>query len=72
MGFIDQAKKSYAKKAEDNRLRGWIREGDVAASVLEKLANLIPDMYGLSVLKGALAFLFQVSQSTSKRFYAGG
>ncbi|KAF6806611.1 hypothetical protein CPLU01_15888, partial [Colletotrichum plurivorum] len=43
LGYIETAKKSYAKKGDDDRFRGWIRDGDNAVGVLERLTELIPD-----------------------------
>lgn len=57
---IGEAKKTYEKKAEDNRFRGWIRKGDIAIGILERLSEAIPDENGLSVLKTGLVFVFQV------------
>ncbi|UKZ52462.1 hypothetical protein TrVGV298_006239 [Trichoderma virens] len=62
---IEEAKKTYEKKAEDNRFRGWIRKGDVALGILERLSDSIPDQDGLSILRTGLAFIFQ--QSFQKR-----
>ncbi|KAM0247238.1 hypothetical protein ACHAQJ_009923 [Trichoderma viride] len=59
---IEEAKKTYAKKAEDNRFRGWIRKGDVAIDILERLSEAIPDQDGLSILRSGLAFIFQSCQ----------
>lgn len=59
--YIEEAKKTYTKKAEDNRFRGWIRKGDVAIGILERLSDAIPDQDGLSILRSGLAFIFQVS-----------
>ncbi|KAH8125958.1 hypothetical protein ACSS6W_007906 [Trichoderma asperelloides] len=56
---IEEAKKIYEKKTEDNRFRGWIRKGDVAIDILERLSEAIPDENGLSVLKTGLVFIFQ-------------
>ncbi|KAL7918094.1 hypothetical protein ACQKWADRAFT_305095 [Trichoderma austrokoningii] len=56
---IGEAKKTYEKKAEDNRFRGWIRNGDIAVGILERLSEAIPDEKGLSVLKTGLVFIFQ-------------
>ncbi|PON25356.1 hypothetical protein TGAM01_v205650 [Trichoderma gamsii] len=56
---IGEAKKTYEKKAEDNRFRGWIRKGDIAIGILERLSEAIPDENGLSVLKTGLVFVFQ-------------
>ena len=58
---ISQAKSSYQGKSENSKLRGWIREGDVVVATLERLSSMIPDQNGLSVLRGALAYIFQVS-----------
>lgn len=57
---IEEAKNTYEKKVEDNRFRGWIRKGDVAIDILERLSEAIPDENGLSVLKTGLVFIFQV------------
>ncbi|KAL7893897.1 hypothetical protein HDV63DRAFT_164561 [Trichoderma sp. SZMC 28014] len=56
---IGEARKTYEKKAEDNRFRGWIRKGDIAIGILERLSEAIPDENGLSVLKTGLVFIFQ-------------
>ncbi|PTB37354.1 hypothetical protein M441DRAFT_72636 [Trichoderma asperellum CBS 433.97] len=56
---IEEAKNTYEKKVEDNRFRGWIRKGDVAIDILERLSEAIPDENGLSVLKTGLVFIFQ-------------
>lgn len=68
LGYIETAKKSYAKKGDDDRFRGWIRDGDNAVGVLERLTELIPDQYGLSVLKGSLAYIFQVGTKCFRYF----
>ncbi|KAL7783102.1 hypothetical protein V8C37DRAFT_397453 [Trichoderma ceciliae] len=59
---IEEAKKTYVKKAEDNRFRGWIRKGEVAIGLLERLSDAIPDQDGLSILRSGLAFIFQSCQ----------
>ncbi|KAL6832071.1 hypothetical protein V8C40DRAFT_237789 [Trichoderma camerunense] len=59
---IEEAKKSYEKKAEDNRFRGWIRKGDIAIGILERLSDSIPDENGLSILRTGLVFIFQSFQ----------
>lgn len=61
---IEEAKKTYEKKAEDNRFRGWIRKGDAAIGILERLSDIIPDQDGLSILRTGLAFVFQVGFAT--------
>ncbi|KAL7811145.1 hypothetical protein V8C26DRAFT_409330 [Trichoderma gracile] len=59
---IEEARKTYEKKAEDNRFRGWIRKGDAAIGILERLSDIIPDQDGLSILRTGLAFIFQQFQ----------
>ncbi|KAL7929925.1 hypothetical protein V8C35DRAFT_170134 [Trichoderma chlorosporum] len=59
---IEEAKKTYEKKAEDNRFRGWIRKGDIAIGILERLSDCIPDENGLSILRTGLVFIFQSFQ----------
>ncbi|EHK47201.1 hypothetical protein TRIATDRAFT_142047, partial [Trichoderma atroviride IMI 206040] len=56
---IGEAKQTYEKKAEDNRFRGWVRKGEIAIGILERLSEAIPDENGLSVLKTGLVFIFQ-------------
>ena len=58
--YIEDAKKTYAAKADNNPIRRFIRGGDAVAGILERMTDFIPDEKGLSVLKGALAFIFQV------------
>ncbi|KAL7942039.1 hypothetical protein V8C42DRAFT_355159 [Trichoderma barbatum] len=42
--------------------RRWIRKGDVAIGILERLSDSIPDQDGLSILRTGLAFIFQSFQ----------
>lgn len=60
LNIMENAEKTYAKKAEDNRVRGWIRGGGVLAAILGRLTELIPEQDGLSILRGGLAFIFEV------------
>lgn len=58
--LIHDAEDRYVLRGEGSWLRRNMRRDDVAA-VLKDLTELIPEEYGLGVLRGGLSMLFTVS-----------
>lgn len=58
--LISSAKAQYEVKGEKSKLRQGLRDGENVAAVLQGLVELIPDEYGLGILRAALSKLFTV------------
>lgn len=58
---IQDAKDQYLEKAKRNWFREKLRKGEDVATVLQNLTEMIPEEYGLGVLRGGLSILFTVS-----------
>lgn len=63
---IANAKAVYSEKGEKSRLRQWTRSADATAGLLGSLSSMIPDEYGLSVLRQGMVLLFQVRVEKSE------
>lgn len=59
--LIENAEDQYAEKAKNSWFRQKLRRGENVASVLQSLTDLLPEEYGLGVLRGGLSILFTVS-----------
>lgn len=59
--LIEDAEDQYAEKAKHSWFRQKLRRGENVASVLQSLTDLLPEEYGLGVLRGGLSILFTVS-----------
>jgi len=57
---IDAVKEAYDAKAPKGSFRSFIRNGKADATTLNSLCFIIPEEYGLGVLRGGLSFIFQV------------
>ncbi|KAI4629071.1 uncharacterized protein J4E87_003331 [Alternaria ethzedia] len=56
---IDAMKEAYDAKAPKGSFRSFIRNGKADATTLNSLCFIIPEEYGLGVLRGGLSFIFQ-------------
>jgi hypothetical protein len=57
---MDSARTSYISKGERNMARRVLRHGAALEVVFEPLLGLIPDQYGLNIIRGGLVVLFKV------------
>lgn len=62
MKLIQEAENQYMEKAKRNWFRQKLRKGEDVATVLQNLTEMIPEEYGLGVLRGGLSILFTVSR----------
>jgi hypothetical protein len=60
---MHEAQDIYNAKGEKNKARGLMRHGKAISESLTPLLNLIPDQYGLNVLRGGLALIFKVCET---------
>jgi hypothetical protein len=60
---MHEAQDVYNAKGEKNKARGVLRHGKAISENLTPLLDLIPDQYGLSVLRGGLALIFKVCKT---------
>lgn len=60
LDLISNAKAQYEAKGDKSKLRRAVRNGEDVANTLKGLVELIPDEYGLGVLRAALSKLFTV------------
>lgn len=58
--LISSAEAQYESNGDKNRLRRVVRKGQDAAVVLNGLVEMIPDEYGLGILRVALSKIFMV------------
>lgn len=59
--LIEAAEDHYVEKGTRNWFRQKLRKGENVATVLQSLTELIPEEYGLGVVRGGLSILFTVS-----------
>jgi hypothetical protein len=57
---MHEAQDVYNAKGEKNKARGLFRHGKAISENLTPLLALIPDQYGLNILRGGLALIFKV------------
>lgn len=65
LGLISKVKEQYLAKGEKSKIRQSFRNGETTAAVLEGLVDLIPDEYGLGILRVGLSKLITVRGSSN-------
>lgn len=60
--LIKDAEDQCFEKCKGSWFRRNLRRGEDVAAVLQNLTEMIPEEYGLGVLRGGLSMLFTVSQ----------
>lgn len=58
--LIQDAEAQYKSKGDKSRFRRFLRQGQDVSVVLNGLVELIPDEYGLGILRAGLSMLFTV------------
>ncbi|KAK0711877.1 hypothetical protein B0H67DRAFT_611850 [Lasiosphaeris hirsuta] len=68
LDVMREAKKKYNDKTEKNPLRRFLRHGTAIAGAAEMFLDLIPDEYGLNILRVGLSVVFKtISQREENR-----
>lgn len=57
---MQEAQRRYEQNGQRNVVRGFFRHGKSTKMLLSPLLEVIPEDYGLNVLKGGLGLIFNV------------